>query len=133
VVSLERDETGDGSPGADKGSGDGSQVVCQTVRFPAGRPLQRESPERLGLVLDTSPLPDGAVRLQLSSRRLLYGVNVDAPGYLPSDNGFCIEPGGARSVMLRPTGSEDGPREKGRLSAVNLNGYLGFALDASPR
>jgi beta-mannosidase len=122
VVSLEREDGFEG----------GSNVVCQTVRFPAGRPFQRESPERLGLAIESVPLPDGDVRLDLSSARIVYGVQIEAPGFLPDDDGFCIEPGGARSVTLTPTGPE-GSREKGRLGAVNLNGHLGFSLEASPR
>ena len=133
VVSLERE---DGLAGEDGLTG-GSNLIGQAVRFPAGRPLQRESPERLGLAVETTPLPGGDVRLDLSSTRLLYGVHIDAPGFLPNDDGFCVEPGGARSVTLRPTGPEGSPaqgsREKGRLGAVNLHGYLGFSLDTAPR
>jgi len=121
VVSLERDRAASGA----------SNVICQTVRFPAGRPLRRESPERLGLAIATTSLPDGDVRLDLSSTRIVYGVQIDAPGFLPSDDGFCIEPGGARSVTLTPTDAQ-GSREKGRLGAVNLNGHLGFSLEAGP-
>ena len=106
-------------------------MICQTVRFPAGRPLRRESPERLGLAIATTSLPDGDVRLDLSSTRIVYGVQIDAPGFLPSDDGFCIEPGGARSVTLTPTDAQ-GSREKGRLGAVNINGHLGFSLEAGP-
>ena len=113
VVSLERDES----------SAPGSGMISQAVRFPAGRPLERESPEQLGLALDKTLLPDGEVQLKLRSRRLLYGVQIDAPGFLPSDDGFFIEPGGTRSVTLRPTGPE-GSRENGRLGAVNMHGHL---------
>jgi beta-mannosidase len=113
VVSLERD----GGPGA------GPRTLCQAVRFPAGRPLERESPARLGLAVESTPLSDGDVRLALRSRRLAYGVRIDAPGFRPSDDGFFIEPGGARSVTLRPTGPE-GSRENGRLGAVNMHGHL---------
>ncbi len=60
VVSLERD----GSPER------GSNVIGQAVRFPAGRPLQRELPEQLGLALDTTPLPDGEVRLELQQHAI---------------------------------------------------------------
>ncbi len=86
VVSLERDG----------GTEAGPRTLCQAVRFPAERPLERESPEQLGLAVETTTLPDGDVRLALRSRRLAYGVRVDAPGLLPSDDGFFIEPGGER-------------------------------------
>jgi beta-mannosidase len=122
VVSLERD----GDPDA------GSKMISQTVRFPAGRPLEREPPEHLGLAVDTTPLPDGEVRLALSSTRLAYGVHIDAPGFLSSDDGFFIEPGGARSVTLRPTGREGSPGN-GKLGAVNMHGHLELALRGTPR
>ena len=124
VVSLERaDATGAGSPGA--------KLISQAVRFPAGRPLEREAPERLGLAVESAPLAGGAVRLTLASTRLAYGVRVSAPGYVASDDGFCVEPGGARAVTLHPT---SGKRALGDsvVSAANMSGHLDLALPVAP-
>ena len=132
VVSLERDggpDVGSGAIEAGLGSGDpetGSRTICQAVRFPAGRPLDRESPERLGIEIETTPLGAGELRLALTSRRLVYGVRIDAPGFLPSDNGFFIEPGGTRGLTLRPTGP-DSSLEHGRVLALNMDGQIELA------
>ena len=116
VVSLECDGGTEAAP----------RTLCQAVRFPAARPLERESPEQLGLVVETTTLPDGNVRLALRSRRLAYGVRVDAPGFLPSDDGFFIEPGGEREVILRVTDAQSS-LDDGKLTALNMHGCLELA------
>jgi beta-mannosidase len=123
VVSLERDGGSDGGP---------PKMISQAVRFPAGRPLQREPPEQLGLTVETTLLAGGDVRLALGSRRLAYGVHIDAPGFLSSDDGFFIEPGGGRNVTLRPTGREGSPAPA-TLGALNMHGHLDLAVQAPPR
>jgi beta-mannosidase len=122
VVSLERAG----------GHQDGSRMIGQSVRFPAARPLKREQPEELGLTVDTTVLPDGEAWLALRSRRLAYGVHIDAPGFVPSDDGFFVEPGGGRCVTLRPT-SQDSCLEGSRLGALNMDGHLALARQVSSR
>lgn len=111
VASLEHEET------------DGVQLLAQAFCFPAGRPLRRQSAEDLGL---TGTLRSGADEppvLTLRSRRLAYGVRVDAPGFRPSDDALTIEPGGTRTVQLRPR--EPGISfAGGALSALNLEGRV---------
>jgi len=114
VVTLEQD--GNESAG----------VLSQAMRFPAGRPLERESAGRLGLAARAQALADGGVRLALSSGRLAYGVEIHAPGFLPSDDGFSIEPGGERTVVLRPR-KIDTAFAGGTLTAVNLQGRVSIA------
>ncbi|HEY5192246.1 MAG TPA: hypothetical protein VIJ39_00060 [Solirubrobacteraceae bacterium] len=113
VVTLARDE--------------GEGIISQAIRFPAGRPLEREPAERLGLAGYVQMLPDGSAELTLSSRRVAYGVEIHVPGFLPSDDGLSIEPGGKRVVPLYPceTGSA---LTGGVLSALNLNGRIRVAL-----
>jgi beta-mannosidase len=118
VVSLERDG----------GAAVGRQVLCQAVRFPAGRPLERETPGCLGLTVEGSPLPGGAVQLALTAERLVYGVRLDAPGWAPDDDGFFIEPGGTRPVTLHPRGSAD--ELQVRLTALNMLGHVDFTLSS---
>ncbi len=122
VVSLERDAGPETRP----------RSICQAIRFPAGRALERESPARLGLAAETTPLADGVLQLDLGSRRLAYGVRIDAPGFLPSDDGFFIEPGGTHSLILRPTGGPHAP-DHGRLSALNMRGHLELPLRETAR
>jgi beta-mannosidase len=115
VVTLAQDE----SEGARES--EGASILSQAFRFPAGRPLERESAERLGLAARARALPDGTVRLTLSSRRLAYGVEIHTPGFLPSDDGFSIEPGGERTVLLSPR-ELDTAFAGGGLTALNLRG-----------
>jgi beta-mannosidase len=119
VVTLEQDE------------GENARMLSQTVRFPAQRPLAREPPERLGIAAQAVALPDGSVRLTLSSRRLVYGAEIHVPGFLPADDGFSIEPGGSRAVHLHPC--EPGATfAGGALTALNLNGRVHIALSEDP-
>ncbi len=122
VLSIERDGDSD----------IGSNTICQAVRFPAGRPLEREAPEQLGLAVETLLLAAGEVELALASRRLAYGVRIEAPGFLPSDDGFFIEPGATRNVLLRPTGP-DSSLEAVKVGAVNMRGDLDLMLQAGRR
>ncbi len=107
---------------------EGAGILSQAMRFPAGRPLERESPERLDLAARAQALAGGALRLTLSSRRLAYGVEIHVPGFQASDDGFSIEPGGERVVTLMPSGSNDST-EPGRISAVNMSGRVKIALE----
>jgi beta-mannosidase len=111
VVSLERDES------------DAVRLLSQAVRFPAGRPTKTESAGRIGLIASVQHLEDGFVRLTVNARRLAYGVRVLVPGFVPSDDAFCVEPGGQRVVLMRP--QETGTSFKGgSLTALNLDGRV---------
>ncbi len=126
VVTLEESAGGRESAGA--------SILSQAMRFPAGRPLERESAERLGLAAKAQALGDGTVRLTLSSRRLAYGVEIHTPGFLTSDDGFSIEPGGERVVVLRPSGAErpsgtENAVRGARIGAVNMSGAVKIALE----
>ena len=121
------ERTGEPDRGGESGERGRARVLSQAMRFPSGWPLERETPERLGLAAHTRArargLPDRAIELAVSSRRLAYGVRVHAPGYAPSDDGFSIEPGGERIVALRPLAAE--PSLQGaRIGAVNMNGVI---------
>jgi beta-mannosidase len=107
-----------------------TKVLSQTMRFPAGRPLERESPQTLGLAAQAEALPDGCIRVLLSCKRLAYGVEMHVPGFLPDDDGFSIEPGGERVVVLRPTGT-DGSLRDIRVSAVNMDGRVRIAHEST--
>jgi beta-mannosidase len=129
VVTLERDERQRGGDAASR-ERERPRVLSQAMRFPAGWPVERETPERLGLTARACGLPDEAMRLAVSTRRLAYGVRVHTPGYAASDDGFSIEPGGERIVTLRAiTGSDAaepgaGAETLGSVSAVNLHGRV---------
>jgi beta-mannosidase len=115
VVSLEQEH------------GERSHLLSQAVRFPARRPLRRETAESLGLAAEGRMLADGAVELTVRSRRLVYGVEIQAPGFSASDNGFSVEPGGERLVILQPSDA-DSSLQAARLGAVNMNSRVRIAL-----
>jgi beta-mannosidase len=127
VVSLERGE-------------DAAAIVGQSFRFPVGRPLAREDPRRLGLRAHARALADGNVELSVRSARLAYGVHLHAPGLAPDDDGFSIEPGGVRTVTLRPHGLDParaveiraGSVELGTVGALNMSGRVRISSTTSP-
>jgi beta-mannosidase len=105
----------------------GARVLSQALRFPGGRPLDREPPERLGLAASASTQADGSVRVSVSSRRVAYVVTIHAPGFTAGDDGFSIEPGGARTVTLYPCVSGAALRD-GRITAANASGHVKIDL-----
>jgi beta-mannosidase len=100
---------------------DGPEPISQAFRFPAGRPLREQPPDELGLGGSLQALGDGRFALELSSRRLAYGVRVHAPGFRPSDDALTLEPGVTRSVTLTPEGADAVPAA-GSLTALNMRG-----------
>lgn len=88
------------------------------VGFPA-----REPTERLGLEARAEPRAGGTLQLAVRSRRLAYGVRVRVGGFVPSDDAFCVEPGGERIVHLHPT-ALDTRFAGGTVTALNLAGAV---------
>jgi beta-mannosidase len=88
------------------------ELLSQAFRFPAGRPIEQEPAEQLGLEARV----DGD-RLVVSSRRLAYGVRVHDVAV--SDNAFSVEPGGERIVRLLGE-----PAAAITLTALNLSGRV---------
>jgi beta-mannosidase len=105
----------------------GAKTLSQTFRFPAGRPIARQSASELGLSAAIARIgSDAGARLTVSSKRFAYGVRVRVRGYVPDDDAFSLEPGRTREVGLRPTGEPaDGPTgATGHLTALNLSGRV---------
>jgi beta-mannosidase len=97
---------------------EGWEIVSQAFCFPAGRPVNIESSEDAGLRVDCRQQSDGCVLLTIRSRRLVYAAHLDATDFEPGDDGFCVEPGGLRSILLRPRGQA--AWSGGTFSALNL-------------
>ena len=114
VVSLERDGVV------------GPELVSQAFHFPAGRPLTVEPERRLGLTAAARVQEDGTVSLTIATRRLAYGVRIHVPGFAPSDDAFSVEPGGTRTIDLRPLQPGRG-FAGGGLTALNLTGRVVIA------
>ncbi len=77
---------------------DHHELISQTFRFPAGRPLLARSAAELGLSAQLCEGPDGESRLAVRSRGLIYGARVVLPGRETSDDAFCVEPGHERRL-----------------------------------
>ena len=105
----------------------GTELLAQSFRFPAGRPRTLETAEQLGFEASGRAGADGAVRLAVTSRRLAYGVRIHAPGFRSSDDAFSVEPGATRYVDLHA--AAPGAVFKGaRLGALNLSGSVAVAI-----
>jgi beta-mannosidase len=102
--------------------GAGHEPFSQAFRFPVGRPLAPEAPERLGLGATLGSRREGAWDLRITSRRFAYCVRVNVPGFSASDDAFSVEPGGERTICLR--GLEPGATPAGTLTALNLTGNV---------
>jgi beta-mannosidase len=104
----------------------GGAPVSQAFRFPVGRPVDREPAAALGLEADAAAAGPDAVTLVLSTRRVLYGARVSAPGWVADDDAFCLEPGRGRDLTLRP--AEAGAAFEGAVvEAINLDGRVRVA------
>ncbi|MEO6774867.1 MAG: glycoside hydrolase family 2 protein [Kofleriaceae bacterium] len=77
--------------------------------FPAGLSAAR------GLDVGLSAQLDGDV-LTVSAQRFAQFVTIDAPGWLPSDDGFHLAPGQRRAIAMTHTG---GPIKPGTITAIN--------------
>jgi beta-mannosidase len=99
------------------------ELVSQAFHFPAGRPLVQEPAQRLGLSATSATADDGTVEVEVTTQRLAYGVRIHAAGFSSSDDAFSVEPGGSRTVTLRPAapGTKAGG---GWLTALNLLGQV---------
>lgn len=105
---------------------DGAEILAQAFAFPAGRPLAVQPADRVGLSGRVREAAGTAPVVEVSAQRIAYGVRVQAPGFLPTDDGFCVAPGLPRSVRLVPDGAAD-PASPPRvtLTALNVRGAVG--------
>lgn len=105
-------------------NGTETELLSQSFRFPGGRPIAPSSRTALGLTASLCRPSSGSPRLTVASMRLAYGVRVGAPGHIPADDGFCIEPGHERTVELTPSGDESDGDVPVTVTALNLDGHV---------
>jgi beta-mannosidase len=113
VLSLEQD------------ADDGVRVLSQACRFPAGRPIARQSAAQLGLSARVT-MSGSEARLIVDSTRFAYGVRPRLSGFAPVEDVFFVEPGSRRVIPLMPLG-HDQPNP-GSLTALNLSGRVPIAV-----
>jgi beta-mannosidase len=109
----------------------GDAPFSQSFHFPAGRSLQRMPISDLGMVGQSKVLAGGAIEVVLSSRRFAWGVRVAAPGFLPDDAYFGIEPGGKRRIVLSPVEPAEAPARLA-VTAINAEGRFPLAVERMP-
>jgi beta-mannosidase len=106
------------------------QVLSQSFRMPAGRPLARESSDLLGLSATVAVNGADPV-VTVSSRRFAYGVRVRIPGFAASDDAFSVEPGHARQVTMTALDGEPAESDGGgTVTALNLAGKVAVGYEA---
>jgi beta-mannosidase len=106
---------------------DEQRLLSQSFYFPAGRPTSLETAEHIGLAVGARPLANGCVQVMCATRRLVWGLRVHVPGFIPDDDAFSIEPGHARMLTLRPR-AISAPFTSGAITALNLDGRIHFGL-----
>jgi beta-mannosidase len=99
------------------------ELEAQCFRLPTGRPLRRETPERLGVEVHAQPTGDNSASLTVASERFLYGVRPSVPGFRPEDDAFCVEPGRPRVLALRRI-VDGAEATQGSITALNLDGRV---------
>ena len=104
-------------------------AFAQTFRLPSGPPRQQPIAD-LGLAAQTSLTEDGTIRLSIGARRFAWGVRANAPGWLPDDAYFGIEPGTTRQILFRPIDSAKSPSAL-NVTAANAEGRLRIAIGSA--
>jgi beta-mannosidase len=108
-------------------SGSDPGPISTAFCFPAGRPAEVETPERLGLLAEAEPGADGAAILSLRSRRLVYGLRLQASGLVCEDDAFSLEPGVTRTLQLARLDPAT-PGGTIGLTALNMRGRVTVPL-----
>jgi beta-mannosidase len=99
------------------------ELESQCFRLTTGRPLRRETPDRLGVEVHAQPTGDNSASLTVASERFLYGVRPSVPGFRPEDDAFCVEPGRPRVLALRRI-VDGAEATQGSITALNLDGRV---------
>ena len=120
-----------GSPGHDvvvasleRGARPGEALIANAFRFPGERPSRPETAASLGIEGKLTILGEDRARLSLRSAKLVHGIRVDAPGLIPLDDAFTLEPGIERTVELRHADTRDASGAGLSLNALNLAGRV---------
>jgi len=101
-------------------------LLSETFWFPAG--LSNALEHDLGLTAEIFRRDEENVALRLATRRFAQTIAIDAPGFVPADNGFHLAPGQERDVLLRRKPAAPHDIARGSVRALNGVGSLGFAL-----
>lgn len=101
----------------------GDIPFAQSFRSPSGRTAGRRPMAELGTAIEARLRNDGNIEMIFSSTRFAYGVRAAAPGWMPDDAYFGIEPGVKRRIVLRPLQPGEAP-SRITVTAINADGRL---------
>jgi beta-mannosidase len=104
----------------------GGIVLGQSFHFPLGHAFALE--RDLGIEASSRPTGDGAHLLNVKTKRFAQAIAIEAPGYVPRDNYFHLEPGAERDILLRPFGTPQAFTGTVR----PLNAFASTEITASP-
>lgn len=96
--------------------------------FPVGFPAPTHTD--LGLTATVNPSQGRAYQLELRTQKYAQSVVISAPGFLPDDNYFHLEPEGRRTIALRPQRPD--ARLQGSLTALNTLATPLHLMEAQP-
>ncbi len=105
-------------------------VISQSVHLNRARDPEPQDNAADSLVSQSSPLGEGRFLVTLTSDRLLHGVQLSAPGFLPDDNYFPLAPARQKSITFAPLGGH-GTSFRASIAALNLMGEISVAAKAS--
>jgi beta-mannosidase len=106
----------------------GESAFARSFRFPAGRDLRRHPITDIGLSAQAAVLSTGEIEVLLGTRTFASAVRVSAPGLLPDDAYFSIEPGGTRRLLMMPT--QPGALPTGLvMTALNAEGRITIPVE----
>ena len=106
----------------------GDVPFTQAFRSPTGRSAERRPIDELGVAVEARYLDDETIEMLFTARRFAYGFRANAPGWLPDDAYFGIEPGVARRILLRPLRPGQAFSSIS-ITAINAEGRLSVAAE----
>jgi len=105
----------------------GGHIVGKAFYFPLGHAFDLE--RDAGVRATARPASGGAHVVRVKAARFAQAIAVDAPGYVPHDNYFHLEPGGERDILLRPSSAS--PQEL-RGTVRPLNAFAATPIVTGP-
>jgi beta-mannosidase len=107
---------------------DAGQILSEAFWFPSAASIKREA---TAVSATARALDDHSYVVTLTSDRFLSAAHIDANGFVPDDNYFCLMPGRIREIHLRPV-SDRPNRFSASVEALNLDSAAPVDLLNSP-
>jgi beta-mannosidase len=106
----------------------GESAFARCFRFPAGRDLRRRPIVEIGITAQAAALATGEIEVLVGTRAFAHAVRVTAPGLLPDDCYFSIEPGGTHRLLFSPTAPAPLPSGLS-VTALNAEGRITIPVE----